>query len=57
MSSEPNATETIELRTEGRTAWITLDRPPLNVLDTQMMKALSRVLAQVLDPQGSSVIS
>jgi cyclohexa-1,5-dienecarbonyl-CoA hydratase len=53
MSTEPNATETIELRTEGRTAWITLDRPPLNVLDTQMMKGLSRTLAQLLDPQGS----
>jgi cyclohexa-1,5-dienecarbonyl-CoA hydratase len=44
---------TIELRTEGRTAWITLDRPPLNILDTSMMKALSRTLAQLLDPQGS----
>jgi cyclohexa-1,5-dienecarbonyl-CoA hydratase len=35
---------TIQLRTEGRTAWITLDRPPLNVVDIPMMNALSKAL-------------
>jgi cyclohexa-1,5-dienecarbonyl-CoA hydratase len=53
MSPEAQLRETIDIRTEGRTVWITLDRPPLNVLDTAMMKALSRQLAAALDPQGS----
>ena len=35
---------TIQLRTEGRTAWITLDRPPLNIIDIPMMHALSKAL-------------
>jgi cyclohexa-1,5-dienecarbonyl-CoA hydratase len=35
---------TIQLRTEARTAWITLDRPPLNVIDIPMMNALSKAL-------------
>ncbi|HXN64684.1 MAG TPA: enoyl-CoA hydratase/isomerase family protein [Candidatus Acidoferrales bacterium] len=54
MSPDTHSRETIDLRTEGRTAWITLDRPPLNVLDTVMMKSLSRVLAHVLDPKAAS---
>src|SRR5437879_12335591 len=32
--------ETIQLRLEDRTAWITLDRPPLNILDIPMMQGL-----------------
>ncbi len=32
--------ETIHVRGEGRTLWITLDRPPLNILDIAMMRAL-----------------
>src|SRR6267378_2800152 len=36
--------ETIQLRLEHRTAWITLDRPPLNILDIPMMQALDAVL-------------
>jgi len=54
MNAETHSRETIDLRTEGRTAWITLDRPPLNILDTAMMKSLSRMLAHVLDPKAAS---
>src|SRR6266852_6588613 len=40
--------ETIQLRLEIRTARITLDRPPLNILDIPMMQALDAALEQVL---------
>lgn len=40
--------ETIQLRIEHRTAWITLDRPPLNVLDIAMMKSLDTALERAL---------
>jgi cyclohexa-1,5-dienecarbonyl-CoA hydratase len=40
--TETAAAETIRARREGRTAWITLDRPPLNVLDLTTMHALTR---------------
>ena len=40
--------ETIQLRIEQRTAWITLDRPPLNVLDITMMKSLDTALERAL---------
>lgn len=40
--------ETIQLRIEHRTAWITLDRPPLNVLDTSMMKSLDAALERAV---------
>src|SRR5258708_39016655 len=40
--------ETIQLRLEHRTAWITLDRPPLNILDIPMMQALDAVLERAL---------
>jgi cyclohexa-1,5-dienecarbonyl-CoA hydratase len=40
--------ETIHVRTEGRTVWITLDRPPLNILDIAMMRALDRAIEQAL---------
>lgn len=43
----------IDVRSEGRTTWITLDRPPLNVLDTAMMRSLSRVLTPLLDSRRS----
>ena len=36
--------ETVRVRTEGRTAWITLDRPPLNILDIAMMRALDSTI-------------
>src|SRR6266849_9888923 len=40
--------ETIHVHREGKTAWVTLDRPPLNVLDIPMMKSLSRALARLV---------
>jgi len=41
------ATENIRVRTEGRTAWVTLDRPPLNIIDIPMMHAFGRALHQL----------
>jgi cyclohexa-1,5-dienecarbonyl-CoA hydratase len=40
--------ETIHLQLDHRTAWITLDRPPLNILDISMMRALDAVLERSL---------
>src|SRR5215472_5837092 len=40
--------ETIHLRLEKRAAWITLDRPPLNVLDIPMMESLDEALEKAL---------
>ena len=40
--------ETIQLRVENRTAWITLDRPPLNVLDIAMMESLDAAVQRAL---------
>jgi cyclohexa-1,5-dienecarbonyl-CoA hydratase len=50
-----NHRETIQLRIEQRTAWITLDRPPLNILETQMMEALDKALQSAL-PESDFVI-
>jgi cyclohexa-1,5-dienecarbonyl-CoA hydratase len=50
-----NHHETIQLRIERRTAWITLDRPPLNILDIQMMEALDKALQSAL-PESDFVI-
>src|SRR5215831_1991200 len=47
--------ETIRLRIEHRTAWITLDRPPLNVLDIAMMESLDRALVRAL-PKSDFVV-
>jgi cyclohexa-1,5-dienecarbonyl-CoA hydratase len=47
--------ETIQLRLEHRTAWITLNRPPLNILDIPMMQALDAVLERAL-PKSDFVI-
>lgn len=52
MTAHP---ETVHLRIENRTAWITLDRPPLNVLDTAMMEALDSVLERAL-PKSDLVV-
>lgn len=46
---------TIQLRIEHRTAWITLDRPPLNVLDISMMEALDAALERAL-PKSDIVV-
>jgi cyclohexa-1,5-dienecarbonyl-CoA hydratase len=43
-----NGHESIQLRLEERTAWITLDRPPLNILDISMMQALDAALERAL---------
>src|SRR5438552_7574788 len=40
--------ETVQLRLEDRTAWITLDRPPLNILDIATMHALDAVLKRAI---------
>ena len=48
------ATSTIDVRTEGSATWITLDRPPLNVMDTAMMRSLSRALTPLLDARTSN---
>ena len=47
--------ETIHLRIEDRTAWITLDRPPLNVLDISMMESLDAAVERAL-PNSKFVI-
>lgn len=47
--------ETIQLRIEHRTAWITLDRAPLNILDIAMMESLDAALDRVL-PKSDFVI-
>jgi cyclohexa-1,5-dienecarbonyl-CoA hydratase len=44
-----SAAQTIQVRTdEGRTAWITLDRPPLNILDIAMMRSLDEAIEKAL---------
>jgi cyclohexa-1,5-dienecarbonyl-CoA hydratase len=43
-----SSAETIHVRTERRTVWITLDRPPLNILNIAMMRALDGAIEQVL---------
>ena len=40
--------ETIQVKIEKRIAWITLDRPPLNILDIPMMLALDAALKRIL---------
>jgi cyclohexa-1,5-dienecarbonyl-CoA hydratase len=40
---------TVCVRKEKRTAWVTLDRPPLNVMDTAMMSQLGEALAKLTD--------
>ncbi len=43
-----NGKETIQLRLDHRSAWITLDRPPLNILDTSMMQTLDAALERAI---------
>jgi len=47
--------ETISIRIERRTAWVTLHRPPLNILDIRMMEALGAALQRAL-PESDFVI-
>ncbi len=46
MSERQAVAETVRVRARGRTAWVTLDRPPLNVLDIPTMRALAGELAR-----------
>lgn len=52
MTAHP---ETVHLRIENRTAWITLDRPPLNVLNIAMMQSLDAALERAL-PNSDLVV-
>ena len=45
MTANP---ETVQLRVQHRTAWITLDRPPLNILNLAMMESLDATLERAL---------
>jgi len=47
--------ETISIRIERCTAWITLDRPPLNILAIRMMETLDAALQRAL-PESDFVI-
>lgn len=40
--------ETVQVKVEKCTAWITLNRPPLNILDISMMHSLDAALKRVL---------
>lgn len=40
--------ETIQARIESRAAWVTLNRPPLNILDIAMMRALDAELKRAI---------
>ena len=44
----PSHQETVHLHLEQRAAWVTLDRPPLNILDIPMMRALDATLKRAL---------
>lgn len=46
---------TIHSRIDGRTAWITLDHPPLNVLNIEMMRELDAALDRAL-PQTDFLV-
>jgi cyclohexa-1,5-dienecarbonyl-CoA hydratase len=54
VGTETQSSETVHVRTEGRNIWITLDRPPLNVMDITMMKSLGRALGRLLDSPGGA---
>ncbi|MGB4783924.1 MAG: enoyl-CoA hydratase/isomerase family protein [Candidatus Acidiferrum sp.] len=47
--------ETISIRIERRTAWVTLNRTPLNILDIRMMEALDAALQRAL-PESDFLI-
>lgn len=54
IAIDSHGRETIQVRIEGRTVWVTLDRPPLNIMDIATMKLLSRGLGKLLDPPGGA---
>ena len=47
--------DAVQLRVKHRTAWITLDRPPLNILDIAMMESLDAALGRAL-PKSDFVV-
>ncbi len=47
--------ETISIRIERRTAWVTLNRPPLNILDIRVTEALDAALQRAL-PESDFVV-
>jgi cyclohexa-1,5-dienecarbonyl-CoA hydratase len=51
---ESHRGDSVQFRSEGRTVWVTLDRPPLNIMDIGTMKLLSRGLGKLLDPPGGA---
>jgi cyclohexa-1,5-dienecarbonyl-CoA hydratase len=53
-TSATHGHEAVQVRAEGRTVWVTLDRPPLNVLDITTMKLLARALGKLFDPPGGA---
>lgn len=40
--------ETVQVRMEDRTAWVTLNRPPLNILNIEMMRELDAALKSAI---------
>ncbi len=49
MNMPATRSATVHVVTEGRTAVVTLDRPPLNILDIPMMRELEAALVQLAD--------
>jgi len=50
------ATSLVKLAIEGRIARITLDRPPLHILDFPMMEALAAAVAKVAREPGVAAL-
>ena len=55
MTERESVAETVHVRAQGSTLWITLDRPPLNIIDIPMMRALDQALSSLPD-QNAYVI-
>jgi cyclohexa-1,5-dienecarbonyl-CoA hydratase len=49
--------EYVRVRGEGSVGWITLDRPPLNILDIALMRELARVVGELLEEKTILVFS
>jgi cyclohexa-1,5-dienecarbonyl-CoA hydratase len=44
--------ESVRVREAGPVAWITLDRPPLNILDIPLMRELGRVVGELAEAKS-----
>lgn len=53
--TEVSASRLIETRLENRTAWITLNRPPLNVMNIEMLGVLGEAVRTLL-PQANILV-